>query len=217
MNGYIYKITNDINDKVYIGFCTTSIKERFATHKKDSQKRTCEKRPLYRAMNKYGVEHFQIEQIEECDINILGEREQYWISYYNSYHYGYNATRGGDGKPLYDHQAILNRLQEHPYPAAIAKEFGCCVDIIRDIAKRNGIDVKHPSNEALRLKLQKTIQAIDKNTDEVIAEFESTVKAAEWCFQNKYCAALNSGVRSHIGEVANGKRKTAYGFKWRYK
>ena len=216
MTGYIYKITNDINDKVYIGLCTTSIEERFATHKKDRLKRVCEKRPLYDAMNKYGVEHFYIEQIEECDIDDLGLREQYWIAYYNSYYYGYNATMGGEGKPLYDHDAILNKLKECPYPILVAKEFGCCVDIVRAIAKRNNIKTKNLANETMRLKTQKTIQALDKNTDEIIAEFESTVKAAEWCFNNKYCSTLNSGVRAHIGEVANGKRKTAYGFKWKY-
>ena len=48
-------------------------------------------------MRKYGIEHFTIEAIEECPINILSEREKYWISEFDSYHNGYNATLGGDG------------------------------------------------------------------------------------------------------------------------
>ena len=38
MNGFIYKIINDINDKVYIGKTLSSIEERFKQHKKDSLK-----------------------------------------------------------------------------------------------------------------------------------------------------------------------------------
>lgn len=47
-------------------------------------------------MNKYGSEHFHIKLIEET--NNPEERERYWIQYYDSYHNGYNATLGGDGK-----------------------------------------------------------------------------------------------------------------------
>lgn len=216
MIGYIYKITNDVNGKVYIGLCTTTVEERFENHKKDRTKNTHEKRPLYSAMNKYGIEHFHVETIEECDMAILPEREQYWIAYYNSYHYGYNATLGGEGKPLYDHEAILTRLQECPYPSVVAEEFHCCVEIVYGIAKRNNIETKNLSNERMKA-TQKTILALNKETEDIVAEFESTVKAAEWCAENGYCTSLNSGVRSHIAEVANGKRKSAYGFKWKYK
>ena len=74
---FIYKITNDINNKVYVGKTNLSIEERFAQHKKDAFKDKNEKRPLYSAMKKYGVNHFYIEQIEECDATVAGLREQY--------------------------------------------------------------------------------------------------------------------------------------------
>lgn len=57
-----------------------------------------DKRPLYKAIAKYGMENFSIETIEEVEDDFLGEREIYWINYYNSYSKGYNATLGGDGK-----------------------------------------------------------------------------------------------------------------------
>lgn len=63
---------------------------------KDSRKERCEKRPLYDAMNKYGVENFIVEELEYVkDENILSEREVYWIKELETY--GYNATKGGDG------------------------------------------------------------------------------------------------------------------------
>ena len=215
MTGYIYKIINDVNDKLYIGLCTTSIEERFLTHKADSKKRSHEMRPLYRAMNKYGIEHFSIEMIEECDIDVLGEREQYWIAYYDTYHNGYNATLGGDGTPYFDHSLILNRLQEYPYPIEIAKEIGCSSDLVRAIAKRNNITVKNLQQDLFQSN-RKTISALDKKTGILIQSFASTTDAAKWCFANGYCATLNSGVRSHIAAVANGQRQSAYGFKWIY-
>ena len=58
---YIYKITNDINNKVYVGKTNLTIEKRFREHCTDSKKFTIEKRPLYNAMNKYGIEHFHIE------------------------------------------------------------------------------------------------------------------------------------------------------------
>ena len=49
-------------------------------------------------MNKYGINNFSFEIIEECKKNELSEKEKYWINYYNSTSpNGYNLTKGGDG------------------------------------------------------------------------------------------------------------------------
>ena len=53
-------------------------------------------------MNKYGIEHFHIEIIEEIDNP--EEREIYWINVKDTYTYGYNATLGGDGKTFIDRE-----------------------------------------------------------------------------------------------------------------
>ena len=87
---FIYKITNDINQKVYIGMTERTIEERFKEHCREYKQRRCEKRPLYSAMKKYGPEHFHVELVEET--NSPEEREQYWIKYYNSTEIGYNET-----------------------------------------------------------------------------------------------------------------------------
>ena len=79
--GFIYKVTNDINEKVYIGQTAFSIEERFAEHCKDRFQEKSKHRPLYNAMNKYGVENFIVEELEYIkDDNKLSEREIYWIN-----------------------------------------------------------------------------------------------------------------------------------------
>ena len=101
---YIYKIINDINDKVYIGKTERQIQLRFQEHCSCSLREQYEKRPLYSAMKKYGIEHFHIELIEKTDSP--EEREKYWIEQYGSFKYGYNATIGGDGKKYLDYDLI---------------------------------------------------------------------------------------------------------------
>ena len=80
---YIYKITNNINGKIYIGKTEFSVEKRFREHCLDYKKERFEKRPLYSAMNKYGIENFSVETIEETDNP--EEREKYWIEYFGSF------------------------------------------------------------------------------------------------------------------------------------
>ena len=58
MDGFIYKITNKVNNKIYIGKTMTSIEKRFQEHIRESRKERAENRPLYRAIRKYGKREF---------------------------------------------------------------------------------------------------------------------------------------------------------------
>lgn len=95
----IYKITNTINGKCYIGQ-SRNIEKRWIEHKNRpyNKKDKSYNYPFYRAIRQYGLKNFTFEVLEECSIEELNEREKYWISVYNSFdkNYGYNLTRGGD-------------------------------------------------------------------------------------------------------------------------
>lgn len=101
--GYIYKITNKINNKIYIGKTKDTIELRFKGHVRDAQKYKDGnfRSHLYEAMNLYGIENFTVQEIESCNYDLLSEREQYWIKYYNSQDgdVGYNICKGGEGGP----------------------------------------------------------------------------------------------------------------------
>lgn len=97
MEKYIYKITNQLNNKCYIGQ-TTDYKRRFQEHKNLGYG-VEENKLLYYAIKKYGIENFSFEVIED-KTSKYNEREKYWIQYYDSFENGYNMTEGGEEPPL---------------------------------------------------------------------------------------------------------------------
>lgn len=96
----IYKITNLVNNKVYIGLTTTSLQKRWNVHKCISKQKNSH---LYNAIRKYGIHNFSIEQIDSTsDFKKLGELERYYIALYDSQNpeKGYNITAGGESNQL---------------------------------------------------------------------------------------------------------------------
>lgn len=100
--GKIYKITNKINGKVYIGCTIYSLEKRFYEHMYRCFN-TDHKSKLYNSIRKYGKENFKIELIEECDLKIIYSTEKKYIKEYDSYKNGMNSTLGGEGCLGYVH------------------------------------------------------------------------------------------------------------------
>ena len=74
----IYKITKKSNGKSYIGQ-SNDIERRINEHKYKIDL------AIDQAINKYGIDAFEYEIIEECELSQLDEREKYWIAFYNTY------------------------------------------------------------------------------------------------------------------------------------
>ena len=211
---FIYKITNQINGKSYIGKTNlASIQERFKEHIHDSKRAHMEKRPLYSAINKYGSENFKIEQIEECSPDEVEEREKYWIEYYNTYKYGYNATLGGDGKQFYNYDIFIEEYKNGMSMKEITEKYGCTIKTVRKALYSSGIKIIS-GQEWAKIKSSKSVLATDKKTLEVF-EFPSQRDAARW-IKNK--GLSESEIRAISIQISRAcKRKgSAYGYLWKY-
>ena len=137
----IYKITNNITNKAYIGQ-STNITKRWQRHQKDCY--DCNSSsydyPLYRSIRKYGLDNFTFEVLEICSEDMLDEREIYWISYFNTYIDGYNQTLGGQNTTYQkitpvSLQQITDYLQTNPFIThkELADRFGVSVEMIQGI------------------------------------------------------------------------------------
>lgn len=98
----IYKHTNTITNKSYIGLTKHTVKKRFNQHKKDAFRYRNGKLPsfaFYNAIRKHGTTCWTSEVLEEnLSYENANIREQYYIKYFNTYAKGYNSTIGGDHK-----------------------------------------------------------------------------------------------------------------------
>jgi group I intron endonuclease len=102
--GYIYKIYNNVNNKIYIGQTIRTISERWAQHK-SAAKTKKDNIALHIAMIKYGIDMFSVECVEKHSFdNIenlylkLNKREVFYIDMYKSKApNGYNISNGGSG------------------------------------------------------------------------------------------------------------------------
>ena len=208
---YIYQITNKINGKFYIGKTEFSIEKRFKEHCNDAFRDKNEKRPLYAAMRKYGIENFEISLIEKTDNP--NEREIYWIEQKGSFKNGYNATMGGDGKRYIDYDLIIANYSKLQNQAAVSRLMNISVDIVHDVLVEAKIDIKS-SSEITKEVCGKTVYMLDKKTDKLLKTFASMREAAQWLIDNKHTNCKLTTARQHISEVCRGARKTASGFKW---
>lgn len=210
---YIYKITNKINGKSYIGKTLKTVKERWSEHCQDYKKERSEKRPLYSAMTKYGINNFLVEEVEECSEADLNEREKYWIEFYGTFKYGYNATIGGDGKQYIDYDLVISLYNQIQNQSEVAKQLNICPDSVSKILRSRKI-IRKSSQEVSKEKLGKKVKMCDKYTHEIIKVFPSRNEAAQWLIDNNKTRCKKTTIGYHITEVCNKKRKSAAGYYW---
>jgi group I intron endonuclease len=87
----IYKITNTINDKAYIGQTMFTLERRWRYHSRNPNNTH-----FGNAIQKYGLHCWKLEVLENVtERKLLNEREIYWVAYYNTFNSGYNSTAGG--------------------------------------------------------------------------------------------------------------------------
>lgn len=198
--GVIYMATCSITNKSYIG------QTKDFSRRKQDHLRAVDNYPFHLALRKYGEENFVWTILENCDDELLDEKEKYWISYYETYKKGYNATEGGDNA-----NALVSWIKNNPNKA---KE-----NALKGLEKANEYWRLHPEEKRQQLEIahknggkavSKKVRCVETNLI-----FDSLSNAEAW---TKSENNPNGKVAQHqsISKVCKGIRKTAGGYHWIY-
>lgn len=148
MYGYIYKISNTQNNKIYIGQTTKNIDLRFRQHLakadyyvnrygNDSYKYV----HLYLAMNKYGKDCFKIEQIDIAETQAeLDQKEAYWIEFYDAINTGYNMMPGSTKENPMSSELVKSKHDNIMRSDAVRKKIS---DSLKRYRQENGVSEEH--------------------------------------------------------------------------
>lgn len=218
----IYKILNIVNNKVYIG-SSNNINRRFKDHKNFLINNKHNNKHLQSAWIKYGPDNFLFDILEECDKDSLSNKEQYWITFHKSYIpeigynilenaytiLGYKHTNNSKNKMSISHKKRLENLsieeikKSNPIYKGLRK--GLTNSLKQKEAVRNSLKTRHLNG--LTNNFKKNILQYDLS-GKLLKEFLSGKDAI------KFLGVTQS---SSIFQVCKGKRRTAYGYIWKYK
>lgn len=204
---FIYKVTNQVNNKIYIGATTKSIEDRQKDHLKKVTKG--KSYAFQNAIATYGIDNFKWEQIDTAITkDELAKKEKEYILEYNSKEKGYNSDSGGGiQKTVYQYNIktgkLVNKYSNLTLAGAV---FGLSKQDLSKVCKGfywtyDYIDKFVPLNDKRKKKVcQYNLQG------EFIKEFKSVAEASRQTGFNK----------TSIAKVCRGERKTCGGFVWKY-
>lgn len=222
--GYIYKITNDFNDLIYVGKTTETVKSRFNRHCRD-RKSSRMYGSIDNLIQTVGREHFNVEEIEKVPRELLNEREQYWINYYDSFYNGYNRTLGGEGNLIYTSEEINKALDMYYNGASmteIQEKYGLHHSTLHKYRKMLNL----PKRKVTEHELQSSILNVKKATEaNQIAIENITLQRIYSSKKEALCDMIEQGyskakdwhnIRAPLDKALSGEQDTFLNFKWRY-
>ena len=176
-------------------------------HFHDSVNPKMKSRPLYQAMSRYGSESFVVEPLEICNKDSRFDCEKKWIEKLDTFHHGYNATKGGGGKPFIDHDKVFDLWNSGFSVGQIAEKLNVSADGVRFHLEAIGIPAEERRRRNTHVEqIKKPVAQFDMNGS-LMNVFESTSEAHRY---------LRKRQTSHISNVCNGRRKSAFGYVWKW-
>lgn len=108
----IYCIENLVDGKKYIGQ-SNDVEYRWKRHKYELNRGTHDNDYLQKAWDKYGDNNFKFYIVEPCDVELLNEREVYYIDFYDTLNRnkGYNLISGG-GVNKYYSKEVCEKIRQ---------------------------------------------------------------------------------------------------------
>lgn len=201
----IYKITNQINNKCYIGQTIKSGEQRWKEHKAHAfgSHPNDQNKTLYKAIRKYGIDNFTFEILQD---NIetyeqLDKAEIYWIDFYNSFVKGYNETFGGQRyHKILPNEEIIQDYYKTRSARKTAKNFGIDHSTVDNILNQN-----HIPRFTFR---QAAGQRIKISKGDFEKEFDSVKDCAEWFVDQNICKTTK--VESARTGLKNARATTGF-------
>lgn len=228
----VYKITNKINNKSYIGITTRGLENRWKEHLSvANNKNSKDYNALFKkAIRKYGESNFLIELLENCNsIEEMKQKEIFYIKKYNSYAFssngwGYNSTLGGDGVFGYGTKAVVRinpltcELEEYYDSIKEAENFNgrgvqeCCANNKKYHNKKIFMYYEDYKNKDIN-ELQEYID----NHYNIVCQLDLDGKLIkEWLSPSEPKEQMNYS-QANISSCCTNKRKQANGFQWCYR
>lgn len=230
----IYKATNILNNKCYIGQTKKTLDIRKRQHLATAESGNGFR--FHKALREVGFDNFKWEQIDSAtNLNQLTEKEDYWIKYYRSYdpHYGYNILPGKDN-PM-DCIHIKQHHDEVMRSEEVRKKISNSMK--KRIAQGNFFGEEHRKRISDKLKgnqhfrghkrtpeaIKKTakgtykkVACYDEVTGDLIKEFESVKSAAQWLYNDR-CSDVTRWVNLlNVIKRSDVHNKPFRGLQWRY-
>ena len=205
---YIYKVTNKVNGKIYIGKTIRSIRARWNAHVSSSFRPDCKEYEFkfHRAIRKYGTDAFKIEIIDDVeDANEANLREQHWISFYDSIKNGYNTTYGGEGSVRYSDEFILSCLKSGIKYEDLSKKYGM---------SRNTLMTRSKTLTTEEERVERKRRNLIKANGTPVYQYDLNGKYVGF-FYSVQDARRKTGI-NHIDAVARGVRRQSGGYQWSY-
>ena len=214
--GIIYKVTNSVNSKVYIGQTVNSLAKRKEKHLRDAKSNIDGSIVFYNALKKYRLSNFQWDIIDSAETKEeLNKKEIQWIKKLKSHirsGCGYNMTIGGEGSNGFKHSEKSKRKMSE-----VHKGFKHTEESKRKMSQnRSGIK-RTPEMRKRDSEIRMGLGANEKNP-----RARAVVKLSkEGGFLERFPTAKQgaesvNGKRSAISNCCNGESKTSYGFKWMF-
>ena len=216
----IYKITNLINNKIYIGQ-SIHITQRWKEHIQGKGNKE-----LYLDIQKYSVNSFTFEIIELCPKEQLNEKESYWIKYYDSVNQGYNLTDGGSNiiatlstqKTIFCYDLNGNFLQKYNSLADAERATGIDNSNISRAAKTHGRTknfqwsyIFYPQLKAYK----RYVGNVGKNSIKAVIQYDLDMNIINIYHSITEASKITGINASSISNVCHHRRKTAGNYIWR--
>lgn len=225
MYGLIYKVTNLINGKCYIGKTSKTIEERRYEHEYEADNIPSNK-VFHKALRKYSRDSFEWEIIDYGNSDDeLSQKEMFWIDHYKSYigrpdAHGYNMTLGGEGGMGYRHtEEAKAKMSEHWKGIRVGENHPMYGRNHTEEA-RTKMSKAHKGkklSDKTRKKMSKRMQGVVTNAKPVVQLSLNGDFIAEYESAKQAMIVLGVKNASNITECCRGRRKTAYKYKWLYK